>query len=162
MTLHRAAGIVYARAPMRRLVMICVAALIGVVVGCGGSSSHRFPSNNRASIIEAARSYFVFDSTPDRGAYCASYVGLQRSDSFRVGSLTEDADRTESRCRSVWNRVSPAHTGWRDATIKRVHIDGDRAHVLVTFRMSGRLTSRNAWVGRVAPGDWRILNAAFH
>jgi hypothetical protein len=53
------------------------------------------------------------------------------------------------------------HTGWRDAEIKRVEIDGSRGHVLVSFREAGRKTSRDAWVGKVAHGDWRVLNAGY-
>jgi hypothetical protein len=149
---------------MRRpVIMICAAAVSGLLVGCGGTSSPDRPRSDRASIIDAAKTYFVFDPSPDRDEYCASYVELQKSDSPLHGELTSDANRTEARCRRFLPRYlrHVGHTGWRDAKIKRVEVERDRGHVLVTFRIRGRMTSRDARVGRVARGDWRILNAGY-
>jgi hypothetical protein len=160
LTSNPSADMVCGRAVMRWPLILCVGASAGLLAGCGGSSSNP-QTGDRSSIIHTARSYFVFDASPDRDTYCASYVELQRSDRFGAGSLVDDADRTESRCRRFWSRLSPSHTGWRDATIRRVEIDGDRGHALVTFRVRGRMTSRNAWVGEVGPGDWRVLNAGY-
>jgi hypothetical protein len=147
---------------MRLLAVTWVmAAGAGVLLGCGGSSTPTVPPSDRASIMRASRNYFLRDATPDPDTYCTSYVELQRSDNFRAGSLVEDADRTESRCRGFFDRISVRPTGMHDAKIKRIEIDGDRGHVMVTFRFAGRETFRNAWVGKVAGGDWRILNAGY-
>jgi hypothetical protein len=133
------------------------------VTACGGSSSDSSGVPDQAAISEAANHYFVFDRTPDADEYCTSYVELQRSDSFGHGDLASDANRTESHCRQFLPRYvrHGGHTGWRNTQIKRISIDGDRGHVLVSFRMRGRQLSRDAWVGRVAAGDWRILNAGY-
>ena len=130
---------------------------------CGSSSPGASDVSDRAAIKQAADHYFVLDTTPSADDYCTSYIELQRSDSFRHGHLTADAERTETRCRRFLPRYTRhvGHTGWPSAQMKRVEIDGDRGHVLVSFRQAGRKTSRNAWVGKVAEGDWRILNAGY-
>jgi hypothetical protein len=133
------------------------------VTACGGSSSDSSGVSDQVAIRNAADHYFVFDKTPSADDYCTSYIELQRSDSFGHRDLTSDANRTEGHCRQFLSRYvrHGGHTGWRNAQIKRVKIDGDRGHVLVSYRMRGRNTSRDAWVGRVARGDWRILNAGY-
>ena|SRR5215203_1436028 len=104
-----------------------------------------------ASLLRpAADHYFALDATPSADDYCTGYIELQRSDSFRHGNLTADANRTGTRCRRFPPRYTRhvGHAGWPDGHIKRVEIDGSLAHVLVSHRMDGRRVSRNAWVGK--------------
>lgn len=142
-------------------VLMSVAVL--AAAACGSSSSGASDASDRAAIKQAADHYFVLDRTSNADDYCTSYIELQRSDSFRHGNLTSDANRTETRCRQFLPRYARhvGHTGWPDAHIKRVEIDGSRGHVLVSYRMGERRVSRDAWVGKVARGDWRVLNAGY-
>jgi hypothetical protein len=149
--------------PTQSSLAALILAAVFTSAACGGSSSDSSDISDQAAIKEAADHYFVFDRTPSADDYCTSYIELQRSDSFGHGDLASDANRTESSCRKILPRYvrHVGHTGWPNAQIKRVEIDGDRGHVLVSFRERGRQTSRDAWTGKVAAGDWRILNAGY-
>jgi hypothetical protein len=85
LTSNPSADMVCGRAVMRWPLILCVGASAGLLAGCGGSSSNP-QTGDRSSIIHTARSYFVFDASPDRDTYCASYVELQRSDRFGAGA----------------------------------------------------------------------------
>jgi hypothetical protein len=129
------------------------------VVGCGGGAD--VGGGDVSDIRRSVDAYFVLDTPPTPSTYCRSYVELQRSDNFRAGNLTEDAQATESKCLRAFALVQPTHTGWPEAQIRTIDVDGDRGHAMVTYRFRGHTVTRNAWVGRVDDGDWRVLNAGY-
>lgn len=145
------------------------AAGLAIVIGlasCGSSDSDDPTTglSDRDAIQQAAENYFLLDQTPDPDAYCTSYIALEIDEQPSHGDLTEAAERTESECRRGFEHYAEqiGKTGWPQAEIERIQIDkSDRAHVYATWVERGRQTSRNAPVGKVAEGDWRVLNAGY-
>jgi hypothetical protein len=162
---------------VRRLELsFALTVLVTCLGGCGDeSSSVQKPAGARASIRQSAEAYFLHDENPKPDVYCRSHVSVREPETLPSGpdflataeevqpALEADADYTEDRCHQTLELylAQVPHTGYRDAEIGAIKVQGIRGHVMATYKDQGRTVTRNAFVGRIGPGDWRILNAGW-
>lgn len=157
-------------------VLVTLITASAVTIGCGDDdpSDTASPISDRAAILRSAEAYFLYDEDPDPDVYCRSFVSVREPETLPSGrdylataekvqpDLVEDADATEAECHEYLDLVldHDGHVGYRDAEIGEVRIQGEgiRGHVMATW---GERGERNAFVGRIGPGDWRILNAGW-